>query len=59
MTNTIDDAVIIEMCDVNGVVTERHVITAKAEDGHAEGKCTMWCQDCYFAACGAYENPTR
>ena len=53
------DAVVIELCNAAGEVTERHVITAKAEDGHAEGMCSLWCQDCYFAACGAYEQPTR
>lgn len=53
-TDDPDDAVIITLYNAAGEVTERHVITAKAHDGHPE-TCTMWCQECYFEACGAYE----
>ena len=46
----------IETYDAEGNLTARAVIP-DAHEGHPN-TCTMWCQECYFEACGAYETIT-
>lgn len=47
----------ITVHDPTGEVVKRHEIHERAEDGHDEGTCSMWCQRCYVEACGAPEQP--
>jgi hypothetical protein len=51
--------VTVKVSDADGVVLHVQEEIAPAEEGHDEGRCTMWCQRCYVEACGAPELPTR
>lgn len=45
--------------DAEDNVVEDLVVEGTHEDGHAEGRCDMWCQLCYVEGCGAPEQPKR
>jgi len=48
---------VITIYDRDGNAVQREEIHERAEDGHDDGTCSMWCQRCYIDACGAPEQP--